>query len=177
MPNIRTAGRSGFIRREGGRRRDTVWVAEKWTENNLASGAAILLDVFSVATLALRPFTIVRTRGMLLVNSDQTVATERQLGAFGMAIVSDQAVAIGITAIPTPITDRDSDLWFLYEPFARMQNVADATGVSAYSPQVFDSKAMRKVEDGQEMVGVAELDTLSDGATFQQTFRMLLKLH
>jgi len=177
MANIRTAGRSGFIRRDGGRRRETLWIQGAWTENNVAGGGALLLGVLSAAALALRPFTVVRTRGMLLVNSDQTAATERQLGAYGFAVVSEQAAAIGVTAVPTPVTDQDSDLFFVYESFARMQNVASAIGISEYMPQTFDSKAMRKVEDGSTIVDVMELSSLSDGVTFQVAFRQLIKLH
>ena len=177
MANVHTRPRSGFIQRGGARRRDTIWVGAGWAEQNIASGA-VLFSSFGATILALRPFTVVRTRGMLLVNSDQTGATERQLGAYGMAIVSEQAVAIGVTAIPTPETDIDSDMWFLYEPFAAMQNFVSGVGISdGYRPQTFDSRAMRKVEDGQDFVEVVELASVSDGCTFQVQFRMLLKLH
>jgi len=39
------------------------------------------------------------------VRSDQFVATEGYEIAIGMAVVSDQALAIGVTAVPTPFTD------------------------------------------------------------------------
>ncbi len=177
MANIRTAGRSGFIRRDGGRKRDTLWTGALWSENNIATGGALLLTTLGATLLPLRPFTVVRVRGMLQVNSDQVASTERQLGAYGMAVVSDQAVAIGITAVPTPMTDIDSDLWFLHQLFASFQTVFSAIGAVEYTGVPFDSKAMRKVEDGQDLISVVELDTNSDGATFSAVFRMLLKLH
>ena len=76
-----------------------------------AAGGTIMFSL-NAAALALRPFTIVRSRFEVGIISDQTAATEDQLGAIGMAVVSDQAVAVGVTAVPTPITDMGSDLWF-----------------------------------------------------------------
>ncbi len=179
MANLVVGRKSGFIQRGGARRRETVWIDSigGWSEQNIATGGAVLLGSLSTLALALRPFTIVRTRGMLQVNSDQGALSERQLGAYGFAVVSEQAVAIGITAVPTPITDGGSDLWFLYEYFASMEFVQTAVGIATYRGVKFDSKAMRKVEDGQDVVEVVELDGLSDGATFSSAFRMLLKLH
>ncbi len=166
MANINVGRRSGFIVRSGVRRRETLWTGFSWTENNIATSGAVFLGVLSAAELALRPFTVIRTRGMLLVNLDQTAASERQLGAFGACVVSDQASAIGVTAIPTPLTDQTSDLWFLYELFASQQNVATGVGIQGSVPQTFGSKAMRKIEDGQDLATVVELSSLSDGATF-----------
>ena len=50
-----------------------------------------------------------------MVESDQSAATELFIGNLGLAVVSDQATAVGVTAVPTPATDRGSDLWFLIE--------------------------------------------------------------
>jgi hypothetical protein len=68
------------------------------------TGGTIMFSL-NAAALALRPFTIVRSRFTYGVISDQAASLEDQVGAVGIAVVSDQAVAVGATAVPTPITD------------------------------------------------------------------------
>ena len=92
--------------------------------------------------------------------------------AVGEAIVSVQAAAIGITAIPTPETEDDSDLWFF---LARMYNSGITENRGQYS--VVDSKAMRKVDDGQDLVTVVETGGNSNGAIISGYLRTLIKLH
>ena len=115
MANIRTAGKSGFIMRSGGRKRETIWFGGAPFSAAVATTGVNLVTSLNAAALALRPFTIVRTRGVLRFSSDQEAATESWGGSFGMAVVSDQASAVGVTAVPTPTTENSSDLWFVYE--------------------------------------------------------------
>ena len=106
--------------------------------------------------------------------SDQSVAIEYQIGAFGYAVVSDQAVAIGVSAVPTPITDQDSDLWFLWKlMYGDESNLTDRTRSSTRA--TVDSKAMRRVDQGQDIVGVGEVT--GSGLVMNVGGRMLVKLH
>ncbi len=113
------------------------------------------------------------------MRSDQTGALEFQDAGFGMAVVSQQASAVGVTAVPTPTTDDDSDLWFVYE---RMFNTFTfVTGVGFQSnigiERLIDSKAMRKVDDGNDVIAVVESGSGSAGLTISSHFRFLVKLH
>ncbi len=143
-------------------------------------GTALLLTSLSAGALDLRPFTVIRTRGMLGIRSDQVAATEDQLAAYGHAVVADQAVAIGVTAVPTPVTDNDSDLWFVLE---RIMSDMTFSTAAAHEKQgnyaSFDSKAMRKVEDGQDLISVVETPAvgIAAGCVFKAYFRRLVKLH
>jgi len=98
---------------------------------------------------------------------------------YGHAVVSDQAVAIGVTAVPTPNVDNGSDLWFVFE--AVMSDIkvgSDQTGFGRVGiERIIDSRAMRKVEDGQDLVVVAEAGTGSDGMNMGHYVRTLIKLH
>ena len=141
-----------------------------------ATGGTIMFSL-NAAALALRPFTIVRTRLELMLRSDQSAAVEQQGVAFGLAVVSDQASAVGVTAVPTPDTDMASDLWFVHQiVYADESNLTDRT-----RPQTrvsVDSKAMRKVDIGQDIVVVAELiASVSSGVTFVAGGRMLVKVN
>ncbi len=177
MANISVSRKSGFIRRSGVMRRESLWAAILPVANTLAAGStAVLSSVLGAGALNLRPFTIVRTRGFLHVRSDSTVAAEFFHAALGFAVVSDQASAVGVTAVPTPDTERSSDLWFLFAEGGGNGFTA-VNEVSGQYWEDFDSKAMRKVEDGQDMVIVKETSSISLGAIVTHGGRFLIKLH
>ena len=124
-----------------------------------------------------QPVTIIRTRGMLNVISDTVVASEQPFGAFGLAVVSDQAVAIGVTAIPTPYTDADSDLWFVHGYFAAPTAFGTSVGFANVSMNVeFDSKAMRRMSQDETVVVVIENGSGAAGALFTFNFALLVKV-
>ena len=142
-----------------------------------ASAAAILFSL-NAAALELLPFTIVRTRGIWGLRSDQAAASEDYSASMGIAVVNDQAVAVGVTAVPTPETDRGSDLFFVYESLAGFFEFKTNDGLLEKGQWIrFDSKAMRKVDIGQDIVVTAETSALSAGAIGHFSARMLVKLH
>ncbi len=160
-------------------KRKTSWLnfsAVFTSPTALAAGTSILLASLNAAALALRPFTIVRTRGMVYVFSDQSAASEEPFGALGFAVVSDEASAIGVTAVPTPTSGSGSSLWFSWTPwFASIKLGSNISIANVGSSYEFDSKAMRKVEVGQDIVAVVENQHAADGASFLFTARILIK--
>jgi len=177
MANVRRS-RAGGYNRAGKSRRESFWVGILGTSTALVSGTPVLFTGFSAAVLALRPFTIVRSRGWLSISTDQAIASEDFAGALAFAVVSDQALAIGVTAVPTPVADIDSDLWFVYEKIGGRVTAVTSTGISgSLVTKPFDSRAMRKVEDGQDVAILEESETGFDGAVMQKGGRMLIKLH
>jgi len=119
--------------------------------------------------------TILRTVGKFAVASDQAAASEIQVGAFGLILVSDAAVAVGITAIPGPITDSSDDGWFVYVPIVQSVEFISAVGVrpdwaTCYD---FDSKAKRKIEEGRQLAIVVENAHASFGFEITFAFRLL----
>ncbi len=181
MANIRTARRSGLVLRGGKNVRETIWLGSNVAQVTLASASnASLLFSFNAAALALTPFTIVRTRGIWHCQSDQAAADERYQVAIGFAVVTSQAVAIGVTALPTPATDSSSDAFYLYQTVlgayefgAGVTAEMDSWGIM----DRFDSKAMRKVEDEFDSVTVVETFATSSGVVIDAQFRHLVKLH
>jgi len=171
--------RRPHVRTARGPRRQTVWFAFALSEFLIgAGGTAQLLFQLNAAALALRPFTVIRSRFDWFCHSDQDGADEQWGGALAMAVVSDQASAIGITALPTPVTDQGSDLFFVYEQMVGEIIVTSAVGVTEVGRnKVIDSKAMRKVDIGQDIVVVAETPTFVESADFVLGGRMLVKLH
>jgi len=176
MANIHRSRKGGFTLRGGVMRRESLWVAIAATQTTVATAStAVLFTGLTATLLGMRPFTIVRNRGLFHIRSDQIAATEDGSASYGLAVVSDQALAIGVTAVPTPETDKDSDLWLL---FVTLATSVAANVVSEMGKFVeFDSKAMRKVEEGQDIAGSIETTTVSDGLIVYKTGRMLIKLH
>ena len=157
-------------------RRETVWFGFAFTSSTVTGAGGNILTSLNAAALALRPFTIVRTHMAYQVVSDQAAAIEVQAGAIAMAVVSDQAVAIGVTAVPTPVTDAGSDLFFMYRVFHGDESNLTDRAKSGTRFEV-DSKAMRRVDVGEDIVQVLELSTSGQGFTFAGAGRMLVKLH
>ena len=165
---VRTALRQG-------QRRKTLWLFVGPIFQVNSTTATLVVSLNAIA-LAFRPFTIVRTRLEAHFFSDQVAGAENTLGALGLAIVSSEASAVGVTAVPTPITEMGSDLWFVHQVMIASHGagvVDNARGVR-YS---IDSKAMRKVEDGQDMVVVTENSTIAGGQTMMVAGRILIKMN
>ena len=160
-------------------KRLTSWFQFQPTRTTLTASGGTILFSLNAAALAIRPFTVVRTRFQVGIESDQIGADETQFGAVGVAVVSDQANAVGVTAVPTPITDMGSDLWFVHQ--MTYASFGFVTGIG-FDPQMLsqyeiDSKAMRKVDIGQDLVVVAELTGGSGGFTIIVGGRMLVKVN
>ena len=161
----------------GGVRRQSLWIGFGSNQVTLTSLGGTITHALNAAALALRPFTIVRTLFVFDLRSDQAAAVEQQAANFGIAVVSDQALAVGITAVPTPVTDIGSDLFFAFiAMYADESSLTDRTrGSSKY---LLDSKAMRKVPDDADLAVVAEADTaVAAGCILRMTGRMLVKLN
>ncbi len=182
MANIITGRKSGFIMRSGGRRRETLWLGGTAFSQALGAPTSVaLVLVLSAGALALRPFTVIRVRGVLHVRSDQSTAGETWGASFGDAVVSDQASGVGITAVPTPTTDSDSDAWSVYEfMMGHFEHKSSVGFTDVGVNRIIDSKAMRKVEDGQDLVSVVEgpgAGLTASGSVISGFVRTLIKLH
>ena len=160
-----------------GPRRSTDWIAStvETAVSSLAAASVVLDQSFAFSEDA----TIVRVRGMLWVASDQAIASEEPFGAVGFATVTGQANAVGVTAVPTPIADQPSEQFFLWAPF--MNDLVQVTG-AGFAARTFrqvplESKAMRKVTQGQAVVVTLENSSAVAGMEYLMLFRMLIKLH
>ncbi len=162
-------------------RRQTAWLddTDPAAANALAANGSVLFASLNAAALAFRPFTVVRVRGLLSIISDQLAASEFAHGAIGFAVVSDQAVAAGIASVPTPTLESGSGLWFLHESWSHSFDFATSIGFQQGGQDMFrlDSKAMRKVDLGQDVAIVLENGSSTAGISFVLNFRMLIKTH
>ncbi len=118
--------------------------------------------------------TVRRTRGILTISSDQSGATEDQIGAMGMIVVTNAARVAGAASIPGPGTDASDDGWFVWQPFSQKGLLA-GSGVQSLIYE-FDSKAMRRVEEGFEVVVMIENNHATNGLVFSTNFSLLTSL-
>jgi len=126
----------------------------------VAVGAKVVLATFALSNASIGEV-VRRTRGRFMILSDQVGASEYVSVAFGMLVATDAAVTIGATAIPGPSTEANDDVWFVWENVIGLSQQADnITGAGTGAPigmiTDFDSKAMRRVEEGRTVVLMAE---------------------
>ena len=164
-------GRS-FVGRGRAHRRLTEWssLAAQGYVTVAAAGATLISSVSFED-----PGTIIRSRGIISVKPTTHNSDQDFHGAFGIGLVSAEALAVGVTALPEPFSDADWGGWMVWQPFSFNWDFSDLTGQRFGSIQMaIDSKAMRKVEPSSAMVFVAE----SFGGAFSITeqVRLLLKL-
>jgi len=174
------ARRAALPHRVRGSGRLTTWRAIPLTRTTLTATGGTIINSLDSVELAKRPFTIIRVHLEVMIELDQLVTSEQYLTAIGMCVVSSQANAIGVTAVPTPMTDIESDLWFLHR--FMFGNISVGTVVGFEEPgsreYALDTKAQRKVDDDQDVVIVGEVNsTVGDGAIMTVAGRMLIKEH
>ncbi len=149
------------------------WSGFKSFDTTLAGNASAL-----IATLVLDnpgiDETHIRTVGLLTIRSDQVAADESQNGAIGMIVVSDTAAAAGVTSLPSPMSNIDSDGWLLHVPYLQHLNAGDDTGlVPNFSTQYhFDTKAKRIIQDGYAIAMIIQNDSAT-GIVFSLIMRTL----
>ena len=163
-------------------RRATEWIGFVSTgEFQIAApSTALVLGTISQVELAdFVPFTLIRIRGWFSHRSDQAAASETYAGALGIAVVKEQARAVGGTSLPAPITDSGDDSWLYWTPFVGRIAVATSVGIvtELYTNLIIDNKAMRKIADGDAFVVTAETAALGAGVNGLFFVRMLFKLH
>ena len=164
--------------RPAARRRLTTWTqsAVSTAFASAAAGTKIFDSSLTEAQLfsaGLMPSTIVRVRGSLYVKSDQVVASEEPFGAFGMMIVKEQARSIGVTALPDPYDDADDDGWFVWGSWSVHGGPENGDTVHRFD---YDSKAMRKISEGDALVVMLTNNSAAHGAQFTFIDRTLFKV-
>jgi len=184
MANISRSRKSGVFLRGGVRQRETTWIGGVCiTQGFTTPGGSVLLTQLNAAALALLPFTVVRTRGVLFVRSDQLAASENWGIFYAEAVVSSEASGVGVSAVPQPESNPSSDMFFVYEGVLGSIRVSTAVGFgeghAGGIERVIDSKAMRKVEPGQDLISIGESCSTSGYAGVQLLAytRTLVKLH
>jgi len=169
------------LHRRGGpivrtRKRESVWFGLDLDGVTVPANSTVVLLSLIASELLQRPFTIVRTRLLVMWQSDQIAASETPLGALGGIVTSDQALTA--TTIPSPVNNPDGN-FFMWEPLICPFVFGSAAAFNqpgGYLTTV-DSKAMRKVGLNEDVRIIAENSQATEGAIISISGRMLVKLH
>ena len=157
--------------------RRNLWLSASVNGTAMPASSDTLVSSLNAGALALRPFTIIRTHLVVLYLSDQIVASETAVGAYGLIVVTDSAVAAGVASVPAPGSDTDGD-WFVWQGL--MDDFQFSSGIGTQSDgghqYIVDSKAMRKVGPDDDVAMVAS-QQVALGALLIIRGRMLIKLH
>ena len=167
-------------RPRSGPKRSTSWLEIAPTGVTLTAGGGTITHSLTTAEKAKLPFTIVRTYLHLRIISDQLAAAESQFLAVSGAVVSQQAEAVGVSAIPTPLNELASDYFFIHGFISSSFGFLTAVGFDGRegASKDFESKAMRKVHEDEDVVFAVEIDTgISGGVVVAIAGRMLIKEH
>ena len=153
-----------------------VWIGFNIAATTIVASTASLHSQLNAAALALRPFTVLRTRALITYESDQFAAIERPEGILGKIVVTEQAVAAGIASIPDPLTEPNAS-WFVYEGVSDTLAFATSVGFQQVGTRYqLDSKAMRKVGINEQLVSVF-VQGSAVGAILTIEGRTLVQLH
>jgi len=165
------AHRRGGSNRGGKIRRQTQWDAlNGWsstTFNIAGEGFVLAFSEFNqVVTVGPvpppTPLTIIRSLLSWRVLSPAPVAGDVFYGGIGMCVVTQEALdeaILGGKSIPLPVSDASSDVWFLHEFIAgQLPDPISNGGQSAFNGGLIESRAMRKIDDGYQVVIVGERD-------------------
>ena len=160
--------------RPRGKARLTQWVGPAdQAFVNVATGGSTLVALVSFE----EALTVIRNRGGFAHKPQAYSSDLTYAGAVGMGIVTAEAFAIGITAIPTPFSDADWGGWMVWRSFAQ-QNELQGTAANVIFPAAvvmeIDSKAMRKVTPNEVLVIIAE--SQSGAFALSAGIRTLVKL-
>ena len=168
-----------------GPRRPTFWETVSTTAvQTLTDGgtvAAVNTLVLEAETDSVPNPTVVRIRGHVVQRMGINAAStgDAVLIAHAIMVVDAKQLAIGITAMPLPLSDNSED--FLWADSALLMNSTTTAfpGVQNTVDIVVDSKAMRKMTLNQVLVMVTEMDTQSgaggEDVSFGFQMRILFK--
>ena len=132
--------------RRTGRRPDYDWQGG-------VSGFSLAANASTIVALVTNNITatIMRSRGRVLASIDGAVDNDAAAVHVGLIVADDDAVAAGVTAIPSPATDFDADwLWHGFLLLKAQGTSTDAPGLT--DRLELDSKAMRRVKPNTQCV-------------------------
>jgi len=179
----RSRGR-GFPSRGSTSRRRTGWEEGPFTDARLALSAAGATGWSIGQTSLVDGLTIARIRGSFAFFLD--TATSDNDGflslAVGIGIVTTPAFLVGITAMPSPLTEIEWEGWMYHKLVSgvyRADQVDELGNAGSSEVRVdIDTKAMRKLDSEETVFGAVELGLETGTATgiFSAHTRMLIML-
>ncbi len=158
-------------------KRKTVWIGTASAANvAVANAVSAVHSSFAPDDLAMLAPTVVRVRGTVNIfpaaDADLTY-----FGAYGLCIVSDEALAAGAASIPRPHDDDDWGGWIVHGYYGGRIDFQSSIGVvpnMSVETHIIDGKAMRKVEVNESLVWMVEAEAGGINIILQARVLMML---
>ncbi len=154
-------------------KRQTIWSAgASGTEFTVAGSSVVSVELQSQALLdgLGEGLTLVRTRGMVLVVSDQNAAAE--FPSIWWGLIVQNARGATLATLPRPFDEPDAG-WFAAG--TTMAHQGAASSASSPTTELVDSRGMRKIRDNDVIV-LSMQNVSTDGALMMFSFKFLYKL-
>ena len=183
------ARQRGFPRRFQGSRRKSAWGLGPQEPAQQITATGSILWANGVVLVASDAATIVRIRGHALLYLDAaTAGGDGFVGALGIGVVTSAAFVAGVASVPTPITESDWEGWMWHQFFqlraggtidASVAGDVDQVNSTSAAMQIdIDTKAMRKINSDETLMGVIEVTEIGTAQMqFVADTRDLLLLH
>ncbi len=151
-----------MARRGSGRSRPVSWqtTAIQINATDLAQGTTAASTVLSPGGAS---SVCLRTHGQLLFQLDVGAVDERAIIAWGLIVAPENALGVGVSALPHPFTDGEDD-WYAHG-YATLSSLAEAAvqADALFHRVTIDSKAMRKLKPTEGVAFVMEVAQSVDG--------------
>ena len=133
-----------------------TWEGISFSASNAAAGGAVVgLIVVAEAV------TVARCRGELVASIDGPTDGDKVLLSYGIIVVTEEQLAVGLTAIPDPFLDMDAEwIWHGFTPLTA-QSVVNQAATSEVARLTIDSKVMRKMKQGQNVAFVLRATSIA----------------
>ncbi len=150
--SFRSSGRGARLRK--------TWLGFTIDNVSLTTTQASMGSV-ALGTAILADATVLRVRGEIMIIGTPDAATDSDVVGLGLVVVRSEAATAGGTSLPGPIGQVSSDswLWHQFVPLDAMGATTEAlarTGGTAFHRVTVDSKAMRKLPQGSDLILVGE---------------------
>ena len=158
----------------------TEWGGFEVFSRFLGVGTASTLGSQSTGAVAAERLTLIRLRGNGYVHMDAGAAGDSMLIGVGLIIAPTEAFTVGVSALPTPLTDMEAP-WIWHEVLTLGPAVSatdDGGDLSRNVQFVIDNKAMRKFRTDEELGFVVEGEiiagspTVDGGLVARQLFKL-----
>ena len=173
------ARRAGFPQVRTRSRRLTTWDEGVGGGAPVVESATITRFLGSALQFSVDGLTLVRTRGQFMANlGSGSAASSGFFGAVGIGLATAAAVAVGITAVPTPITEQGWDGWIWWMPVYCFAGRADeVSGPLGGQRTEIDTKGMRKITEDDALYAALEVTEVgASSLNVALDCRMLFKL-
>ncbi len=166
---------SGRSRGPGKKRRALIWQGSIGSADGLPIGSRTTFDLVDVSLQsAYFDSTVVRIRGEFTGRLDTANNAPSNRFYVGIIVVSDEAAAVGATAVPRPSIDTAAD-WIYWSAHPLIGNAGNS--LSEVLRVVIDNKSARKLPGANKRLVLVVENVCVQSLDFNFVLRTLVMLH